>query len=114
VKLTNPNVRYFGKLAPLTGVTEVLSQVTGYSKTFEVGSPHPIRGKITILRVTRDRAERQRGLSEAARSRSGNHPDQAPFYGFMGNVRALIPTFPQELMVFLTYSGCWKERSLVC
>ena len=114
MKLTNANVRCFGKSALLTGVTEVVSQVTRYSKTFRVGSLHLIRGKITILPVTRDRPERQHGLSEAARSWSGNRPDQAPFYGFMGNVGTLIPTLPQELMVLVADSGCWKERSLVC
>jgi hypothetical protein len=114
MKPTNPNVRYSGNLLLPTGITEVVSQVTRYSKMFEVGSLHLIRGKITILPVNRDKLEWQHGLSEAARSRNGNRPNQVPFYGFMGNVSALIPMLSQELMLFLTDSGCGKERSLVC
>ena len=98
------------EMAIATGMTEVGSQVTRYSKTFENGSLHPVRGKITILPVTRDRADRQHGLSEAAPSRSGNHPDQVPFYGFMGNVSGLIPTLSQELtMIRSMIAGAGKS-----
>ena len=44
----------FHQLALLTGMTEIVWQVTSYSKMFGVGSLHLIHGKITILPVARD------------------------------------------------------------
>ena len=104
----------FHKLALLTGITEIVWQVTSYSKMFGVGSLHLIHGKITILPVARDTPEQQRGLLEEAFFRNGKVPDQDLFYGSMGSVSTPVPTLPQGLMVFIPDSGSRKERSLVC
>jgi hypothetical protein len=87
-------------LALPTGVTEVVSQVTSYSKIFEAGSLHPIHGKITISPVHRDTLEQQHGFSKATPSLNGNRPIQVRFYGFMGNVSPRIRTVSQRLMDF--------------
>ena len=100
VNLPSQNVRYSVKLPSPTGVTEVVSQVTSYSKAFEPGSLHPIRGKTTISPVDRDTLERQHGSPKAAPSLNGNPPVQVHFYGFMGNVSPPTLTFSQILMVF--------------
>jgi hypothetical protein len=89
----------FRKVSIVDGITEIVSQVTSYSKIFKVGCLHLIRGKTKILLVNRDTLEQQRGLSEAAPSRNGNRPDQAPFYGFMENVSQPTPMLSQGLMV---------------
>ena len=81
---------------------------------FEVGSLHLTHGKTTISLLNRDRPERRRGLLEATPFRSGSRPDQAPFYGFMGNVSPPIPILPPGLMVLPPGSGRGKESSLVC
>ena len=102
------------KLALLTGITEIVWQVTSYSAMFEVGSLRLIHGKTTILPVDCDTVEQQRGLLEVAPFRNGNLPDQDLFYGFMGSVSHLTSTFLQGLMTFIPDSGRRKERSLVC
>jgi hypothetical protein len=76
---------------------------------FEIGFLHLIHGKITILPVDRDTPELQRGLSEAAPSRNGNHPDPDPFYGFMGNVSPLTPSLLQGLTISLLIAGAGKS-----
>ena len=70
----------------LTGITDVVWQVTSYSMMFEGGSLHLIHLKTTISPVNRNTLGQQNGLSKATPSRNGNRPDQVPFYGFMGNV----------------------------
>jgi hypothetical protein len=92
-------VRYLVTLPLLTGITEIVWQVTSYSKMFEVGSLRLIHGKITTLPVDRNTTERQRGLLEVAPSLNGNLPDQDPFYGFMGNVSSSTPMLSHGLMV---------------
>ena len=87
------------KLLLPIGTTEIVWQVTSYSRMFEVGSLHLIHGRITILPANRDTLAQQRGLSKAAPSQNGNHPDQVPFYGFTGNVSPPSPVFLQILMV---------------
>ena len=96
----------------LTGITEAVRQVTSYSKRFEVGSVHLIRGKTTISPVDRDTPERQHGLPKAAPFRNGNRLDQVPFYGFMGNVSIHTSAFAQAHS-FSSDSGCRKECFLV-
>ena len=83
------------------GIAEAVWQMTSYSKIFEVGSLHLIRGGIIILPLDRDTAERQRGLSEAAPSRNGSHPAQVHFYGFMENVSS--PTFYAFVVIDFLY-----------
>jgi hypothetical protein len=61
-------------------------QVISYSKIFEVGSPHPILGKITTLPVTRITKGPRSGSFRAKHSRNGNRPGLILFYGFMGSV----------------------------
>jgi hypothetical protein len=102
------------KLALLTGITEIVWQVTSYSAMFEVGSLRLIRGKITILPVDCDTQEQQRGLLQVAPFRNGNLPDQDLFCGFMGSVSHPISALSQGLMIITYDSGRRKERSLVC
>jgi hypothetical protein len=105
----------FRKLAPLIGITEVVSQVTSYSKMFEIGSLHLILGKIRILPADRDTAERQRGLSEVTPSWNGNRPGQVHCCGFMGSVSPPTPTLSHGVMMPPPPdSGRRKERALVC
>jgi hypothetical protein len=103
----------FFKLSLLIGITEVISQVTSYSKMYEVGSVHLIRGKTTILRVDPDTPKQRHGLSKVAPSRNGNYPDRVHFYGFMANVSPPTITLSQT-DVFSADSGRGQERSLVC
>jgi hypothetical protein len=97
----------------LTEVTEIIWQVTSYSTMFEVGSPHLIHGKTTILPVDHDTPELRRGLLKAVPSRNGNLLDQDPFYGFMGNVSPPTSTLFQGLMAFAPDSRRGKECPLV-
>jgi hypothetical protein len=83
--------------------------VTSYSKRFEIGSVHLIRGKPTISRVDHDTPERQHGLPKAAPSRNGNRPDRVPFYGFMGNVSLPTSVLSHKLIVFLLIAGAGKS-----
>ena len=105
------------KLLSLIGITEIVWQVTSYSRMFEVGSLHPIHGRTTISPVNRDTLAQRRGLSKAAPSRNGNHPDQVPFYGFTGNVSPPSPMLLQKLMVSLIAgagkSVLWYVISLI-
>ena len=112
-KMNKSEREIFLKFVMLTGITEVVSQVTRYNKIFEVGSVHLIHRKITILLVNRDTPERRRGLLKTAPSWNGNCLDQVLFYGSMGNVSPPILILLQGLMVFVPDSGRWKKRFLV-
>ena len=105
---------FSSNLPLLTGITEIVWQVTSYRKMFEDGSLRLTHGKITILPLDRDTPERQRGLLEVAPFRNGNRLDQDLFYGFMGNVSPPTSTHSQGLIVFTPDSGRRKECSLVC
>ena len=100
MKRTGRNVRYSIELPFPIGVTEVVPQVTSYSKIFEAGSLHPIHGKTIISPVNRDMQEQQHGLSKATPSLNGNRLVQVPFYGFMENVSPRTRPVSQRLMVF--------------
>ena len=103
------------KVSLLTAVTEVVWpwQVTNYSKMFEIGSLRLTHGRIIILPANRDTRDQQRGLSEAASSRSGSRPDEIHYYGFMENVCSPIRTPSQWLIVYLLDSGRREKRNLV-
>ena len=104
----------FCKLALLTGITEIVWQVTSYSKMFEVGSHRLIHGKTTILPVDHDTPGRQRGSLQVAPFQNGSRPGQDPFYGSMGNVSLPTSIFSQGVTIFTPDSGRGKERSFVC
>ena len=81
---------------------------------FEDGFLHLIHGKTIIWPVDRDTREPRHGLSKAAPSRNGNHPNQVPFYGFTGSVSPAVRALSQRLMVFSSDSGRRQECFLVC
>ena len=99
----------FRELALLTGVTDIVWQVTSFRTMFEVGSLRLIHGKITILPVDRDTPEQQRGLLQVAPFRNGNLPDQDLFYGFMGSVSPPTLTLLPGLMISLLIAGAGKS-----
>ena len=102
-----------GLISDRPGTTEPASQGTSYSRTFENGFPHQIRGKTTKSLVSLAIVELQHGGCKILLSRNGNLLVQVPSYGFMENVGALYPrTFPGTDH-FRLYSGRWKERPLV-
>ena len=56
------------KLSLLAGITEIVGQVTSYSKMFEVGSRHLIHGRTIIKPLHLDTLKQEGGLSKATPS----------------------------------------------
>jgi hypothetical protein len=68
--------------------TEIVWEVTHWSRMFEGGSLHQIHGKTTTLHVNRARRGPGRGSSKVTLSQNGSGPGlQVLFYGSMENVR---------------------------
>jgi len=88
--------------------------MTSFSKIFEVGFLHLIRGEITTSHADRDIAGLGGGSFKIARSQNGKNPDRALFYGSTGNV-SYRPTLTllQRLTAFPCRSGLWEECTLV-
>src|SRR5579863_4310512 len=82
----NRNVGDILMLPLLSEDVEIACQVINYCKISEIGSPLPILGKITTSPAIRAMKEQRHGSFRAIPSRNGNHPGQALFSGYMGNV----------------------------
>jgi hypothetical protein len=94
----------------LTGITEIVFQVTNCGKIFEVGSLLPIHGKITTSLASRDRAGPEHGSFKGTQSLNGNHPDETACYGSMANVSYRpAPFLSQKLMPFPFVAGAGKS-----
>jgi hypothetical protein len=100
----------------LTGITDIVWQVTSCSEIFSVGFHRLIHGKITTSPANRGIAELESGSFKGKRSRNGRHLERDRFYGSTANVsRHPAVTLSQTLMDFrLRYSSwIWKKRALV-
>jgi hypothetical protein len=72
----------------VTRITEIVWQVTAYSKIFSGGYHHLILGRITIMPANLATTALQCGSFRETRSHNGKSLiPGVPFYGFMGNVR---------------------------
>jgi hypothetical protein len=75
-------------LRHLTGISEIVRQVTNYSKTFSTGYCHLILGRTTTSPASRATPGLQRGLLRETLSWNGKRLiPRVPLYGYMGNVR---------------------------
>ena len=75
------NVRF------LTGIAEIVWQVTRKKRKCEVGYHRQTLGETIVLPVNRATVVPQHGSFRATRSLNGKHPRlTVPFFGFMGNV----------------------------
>jgi hypothetical protein len=77
----------FLKLWYLTGITEIVQQVTAYRKIFSGGYYHLIRGRIIKLPAKHTIAGLQSGSFMATRFQNGKRlKSRVHLYGSMGNV----------------------------
>src|SRR5579863_4354088 len=76
----------FHNVAMITGITEIIWQVTSCGEIFNGGSHPPIHGRITTSHADCDTAGPGSGSFNGTPSRNGRHPDQVPFCGYMANV----------------------------
>ena len=71
----------------LTGITEIVQQVTAYRKIFSVGYHHLIPGKIIMQPAIHAIPGLQSGSFMATRFQNGERPKSGVhFYGSMANV----------------------------
>jgi hypothetical protein len=71
----------------LTGITEIVEQVTAYRKIFSGGYQRLTRGRIIMLPATYAIPGLQSGSFMATRLQNGERPKSRDyFYGSMGNV----------------------------
>jgi hypothetical protein len=100
----------------LTGITEIVRQVTSCKEIFNVGCHRLIHGKITTLPADRGIAEPESGSLKGIRSPNGRLLEWVQFYGSMANVscRPAVTLSPRLMDFPLTASsGIWKKRALV-
>jgi hypothetical protein len=100
--------------APATAHIEAenTQQVISCKGISEAGSLLQIRPKTTTLLVQLSTAELQNGSPMVAPLRNGRQWDHS--CGFMESVRLLSITHGSFMLMTLSYSGCRKERALVC
>ena len=71
----------------LTGITEIIQQVTAYRKIFSSGYQHLTPGRIIMLLLNHAIAGPQSGSFRDTPFQNGERPKfRVRFYGFMGNV----------------------------
>jgi hypothetical protein len=99
----------------MTGITEIIRQVTSYRKIYSVGYHHLILGRTINLPANLATPGLQRGSSKEARSPNGKRPrHRIPLCGFTENVRQFPALTPLETNFILPFrSGCGKKRFLV-
>jgi hypothetical protein len=85
----NRSKRQIILIIPISENTEIVWQVTSYSKMLEFGSLPQIHGKPTMPPASCAMLGQHRGLSRATSYRNGNLRDRALFCGSMANVRLL-------------------------
>ena len=72
----------------ISGIAEILWQVTNWSRIFEDGCHRPTHGRTTTLPASHATVGLRHGSFRTTRTRNGKHlRPRVPFYGFMGNVR---------------------------